>query len=258
MTTVSIASIVGWLSEPHGYGLNDEPGIDDRVRLAEHGNEPIEIDAAAEHLEESPLTVEAVVAAGEAARGELGGDDAVFGRARRVQRLGHRSEVDADAARHARRDREHVAHLRPAACSSASRRPRRRRTCRSCRSSGSRGCSAAGSIASAILHSTSKPTRNASRNAAPERVLPFGDRQRGGERGHRRVRQQPERAIGRRRQLRVVVVHRVAARGVEQGGMRGRRHQAAGADAVASFFGRSTLARSRGRLTSPSRSIRRG
>ena len=59
--------MLGWLSEPHGYGLTDTPGVDDRVRLAERRNQPIEIGAAAEHLEEPPLSVEPVVAAGEAA-----------------------------------------------------------------------------------------------------------------------------------------------------------------------------------------------
>ena len=40
------------------------------------------------------------------------------------------------------------------------------------------------------------------------------------------MRQQPEHAVGGRRQLRIVVVHRVAARGVRERRLRGRRrHQ---------------------------------
>ena len=57
-------------------------GIDDRVGLAHHRHQPIEIRAAAEHLEEPPLPVQAVVAAGEALRRELGGEHAVLRRAR--------------------------------------------------------------------------------------------------------------------------------------------------------------------------------
>ena len=53
----------------------------------------------------------------------------------------------------------------------------------------------------------------------------LGDGQRRRERRHRGMRQQAERAIGRRRELRVVVVHRMAARRVEQRGMRRGRHQ---------------------------------
>ena len=83
------------------------------------------------------------------------------------------------------------------------------------------------------------------------RVLPFGDGQRGGQRRHGRVRQQPERPIGRRRQLRVVVVHGVAARRVEQRGVRGRRHEAAGAERGGLLPGAHGLARSRARSALP-------
>ena len=49
--------------------------------------------------------------AGEAARRQLGRDDAVFGGAAGVQRLGHRSEVDADTGAHAGGDAERVRQL---------------------------------------------------------------------------------------------------------------------------------------------------
>src|SRR6516165_3874319 len=91
-----------------GIRLDRDAGIDDRVGLAELADETREIRAAAGDLEESPLAVERIVTGGEPAQRELRGGDAVFRRAAGVQRLGHRSKVDADAAGHARRDAEGV------------------------------------------------------------------------------------------------------------------------------------------------------
>ena len=56
------------------------------------------------------------------------------------------------------------------------------------------------------------------KRARPDAFEPFGDGERGGERRHGRVRQQAEGAVRRRRELRVVVVHRVAARAVDERG----------------------------------------
>ena len=80
-----IASIVGWPSTPHGYGLIDTPGLTMRVRIAELADDAIGVEpvAEAEDLEESPRPIERVVAAGEALRRQLRGDDAVLRRAAR-------------------------------------------------------------------------------------------------------------------------------------------------------------------------------
>ena len=51
---------------------------------------------------------------------------------------------------------------------------------------------------------------------------PFADGQRGGEHRHGRMRQQSEHAIRSGGELRVVVVHRMAARRVGERGLRGR------------------------------------
>ena len=86
--------------------------IDDRPRLSELANQAIEIGAVAQHLEKSPLPVEAVVAAGETLRRNLRREHAVLARARGIERLAHRPEVHADTGRQARRDRQHVCQLR--------------------------------------------------------------------------------------------------------------------------------------------------
>src|SRR4051794_16690111 len=65
----------------------------------------------AEGLEESPRWIERVLSAREAARGELGRDDAVLRGAADVQRFRHAAEAHADARRRARGDRERVRDL---------------------------------------------------------------------------------------------------------------------------------------------------
>src|SRR5207245_4348277 len=77
------------------------------------------------YLEEAPLPVEAVVSGREAARRELRGGDAVLRGATGVQRLGHRSEVHAEAAAHARRDTDRMGRLRPRQLQQLRRRRRR-------------------------------------------------------------------------------------------------------------------------------------
>ena len=215
--------MLGWLSEPHGYGLNDDAGIDDRVRPAEDGNQPIEIGAAAEHLEESPLPVEAVVAAGEAARRQLRGDDAVFrSRARRGAACSSIRSSRGCRSTGSRRSSACGA-AAPSSASSAWPRPRRRRTCRSCRCCGSRACS--GRDRSPRRSCTRPRSRRETPRGTPrpDARVRSATASAAASAGHRRMRQQPERPIRRRRELRVVVVHRVAARGVDERGVRGRR-----------------------------------
>ncbi len=96
------------------------------------------------------------------------------------------------------------------------RRGHRRRRCRRCPTSGSPSCSDWGWIASAILHSTSKPVRKASSTCAAAGMLALADGQRRGQRRHRGMREQAEDAIGAGRQLRVVPVERVPAGAVER------------------------------------------
>src|SRR5438477_5443406 len=88
--------------------LERDAGIDDGEWLAERWNHTRYVGAATEDLKETPFAIETLVAGREAARRELRRDDAVLGGAPGVQRLGHRAEADADAARRAGRDPERV------------------------------------------------------------------------------------------------------------------------------------------------------
>ena len=99
--------MLGCPSTPHGYGLIDTPGLTIVYGLPELADDAVFVDALAEaeDLEEAPGTVEAVLAAGEAGRGQLRGQDAVLRGAADVQRLRHRAEVDADAGAQAGRNR---------------------------------------------------------------------------------------------------------------------------------------------------------
>jgi hypothetical protein len=93
--------------------LDRHAGRHDRVRLTQQRNDARGIVAltVAEGLEEAPRRVEGVLAAREAARGELRGDDAVLRRAAYVQRLRHAAEAHANTRGRARGDRKHVRRL---------------------------------------------------------------------------------------------------------------------------------------------------
>ena len=82
-----------------------------RNPAAKDVEQPIEIRAATEHLEETPLPVQPLVPAGKPAPGDFGGEHAVLSCPRHVQRLAHRAEVHPDASRQARGDRQHVMQL---------------------------------------------------------------------------------------------------------------------------------------------------
>ena len=109
-TSFRIASMLGCPRTAARIWLDRHAGRHDAVRIARAADDPIRIEAAAEaeDLEEAPRSVERVLAAGEAARGELRGDHAVLRGAPDVQRLGHGAEVHADAGAHARGDRDRV------------------------------------------------------------------------------------------------------------------------------------------------------
>src|ERR1700687_2142163 len=96
-TSFIIASIVGWPSDPQGYGFTDTPGLTMEKGLPSAGMRRATSAPPPIPREDPPLAVETIVTGREAARRQFRGRDAVFRRAPRVQRLGHRAEVHADS-----------------------------------------------------------------------------------------------------------------------------------------------------------------
>ena len=208
-------------------GFDRHPRADDRVRVAEGGYEPVEIRSAAKDLEKSPLAVETIVGASEPPGSEVRRHDAVFAGARDVERLRHRAEVGADAAGHARRNRQHVAELLIVQlhqfCRGGSGAKRADRT---------RGVKAPVVVIRidrlGDLALDFEADEERFQKCPAGEPHPLADRKRRGERGQRRMGEQSKRAIGRCRQLRVVIVHRVPACAVGERRKRDRRHEPLG------------------------------
>ena len=101
----------GCVSEPLGCGLIDTPGKRESPGIAELAFDRLRVVAAARRLEEAAAGFEHDRRRGPAERGEIGRDDARFGGAPGMERLGHRPEVLAQSRRLARRDAERAARL---------------------------------------------------------------------------------------------------------------------------------------------------
>ena len=206
--------------------LDRDAGPHDRVRVPELADDAIGVEAVAvaEYLEEAPRRIERILAAGEAARGQLRGDDAVLRGAAHVQRLGHGAEVHANAGRRACGDRQRVRGLAGVEPQQLGRRGRR-----------AEGADRAGGMEAFLVVTRMNRLGDLALDfeAGQERLekfrarhaLPLADGERGRQRRHGRMRQQPEDAVGARGELRIVPVERVAARAVEQ-----RRRRRAGAE----------------------------
>ena len=89
-----------------GEGLHGHAGVEQGVGRAEGANQPLGLEAAAEHAEEAPRRLQRIVPGREAARREVDRHDAVLGGAPGVERLGHGAEPEPDPRREARRDAE--------------------------------------------------------------------------------------------------------------------------------------------------------
>ena len=200
------------------YGLPSTPPM--RVR--------VEALSVAEDLKEAPWWIQRVTATGESRGCQFRGHDTVLCGTPHVQRLGHRAEVDADARRHARGDRERVGRVRsaePEELAHGHCRPERAH--RSGRMEPLLVVVGVNGFRDLALDF--EPGQKRLEEARARCPFAFGHGERCGERRHRRMREQAEDPIGCRGQLRVVEVERVPADAVEQRGNRGTGVAAASA-----------------------------
>ena len=219
--------------------MSDTPGETMLGGLPERADDAVGVEAGAEaeDPEESPRTVERVSAAGVATRGEFRGHHAVLCRAPTcsglvmVPKFRRMPELMLEAMASALRQR--VAH---------SAQQLRGAGHRAERAEGARrveavlvvvGMDRFGHLAFDLEADEKRFEELRARDAEP-----FADREARRQRRNRRMRQQPEDAIGRRRELRVVEVQRVAGRAVDQ-----RRRRGARATGFAAEDRRTVLAR---------------
>ena len=197
--------------------LDRDAGPDDRVRVAELADDAVGVEAAAvaEDLEEAPRRIERVLAAGEALAASSAATTP-FCAARPtcsglviVPKLTRMPEAELAAI--------------ASACAvwlGVEAQQLRGRGHRAERADGAGGVEAllvvVGMDRLGDLALDLEAGQEGFEELPPVTPLPLADRQRRGQRRHRRMRQQPEDAVGARRQLRVVPVERVAARAVEQ------------------------------------------